>query len=173
MHRRVVGIESGLRRIVAGIKKPVPDTEMKPNAARRVAIASGFERNAEHLGRAADWQRARLDFTGQALRHDLGGIDRRIAELGEERKTADVILVAVAEDQRVGRRCQSDFGQAARRRTFAEIEHEALALRLDGKAGRPLFADPGHKPQRWPMPVHVRLNSRFNSCSFGQSPCQD
>src|ERR1700757_3223279 len=96
--RRVVDIKRGLRRIVAGVEETVADAEMEPDAARGVTVAPGFDRNAEHLGRAADWQRACLDLAGQTLRHDLGGIDRRIAEPGEKRETANVILMAVAQN---------------------------------------------------------------------------
>jgi hypothetical protein len=75
--------------------------------------------------------------------------------------------MAVAEDQRVGRGRQSDVWQQAWRRTFAKIEHQAFILRLDGKAGGALFADPRNKPQHWPMPVH-------DPCSFVWArACQD
>src|SRR5215472_16538874 len=152
--RRIVSIKGGLRRIVAGIEKTVADFEMKPDAARRMAVASGFEPDAENFGRATDWQRTGFDAARQALRHDLGGIDRWIAELGKKRKAADMILVAVAEDQCIGWRRQSDVRHASWRRTLAEIEHQAFASRLNGEAGRALFADPGNEPQRWAILIH-------------------
>ena len=58
-----------------------------------------------------------------------------------------MVLVAVAEDERIERAQTIDIGQKTRRRTFAKIEHEALAARLDQEARRALGADAGNEPQ--------------------------
>jgi len=81
-------------------------------------------------------------------------MDRRIAELGQKRKPADMVFVAVAEDQRVDGRDGGYIRQATGRRALAKIKQQPFALDLQGKAGRPFFADPGNKPQHRPIPIH-------------------
>jgi hypothetical protein len=76
--------------------------------------------------------------------------------------------MAVAQDQRIGGRSGGDLGQAAWRWTFAEIEHKALALCLDGKAGRTFLSDPGNKPQHRPIAVHIGSTPK----AFGWRPAK-
>ena len=64
----------------------------------------------------------------------------------EQRKAADVVLVAMAEHQCVDRADSVDFRKQAGRRAFAEIEHQPLAGGFEEKAGRPLGADAGNQP---------------------------
>ena len=40
---------------------------------------------------------------GNPRADDLGGVNRRVTKFGEERQTADMILVAVAEHERINR----------------------------------------------------------------------
>jgi hypothetical protein len=72
-----------------------------------------------------------------------------------------MILMAVAEHQRVKRPKAFDIGQEARRRAFAEIEHEALAGRFDDKAGWAFGANAGNKPQFIRSLAHRILLSRW------------
>jgi len=58
---------------------------MQPDAARRVAVAAGYNGNAKHIGCAAKRQHPRFDALGQSARDDVGGIDRRIAEFWQQR----------------------------------------------------------------------------------------
>jgi hypothetical protein len=69
-----------------------------------------------------------------------------MAKLGEKRQAADVVLVAVAEDQRVCRRSACDVRHQAGRRALAKVEDQPFAPSLNRKASRPLFADPGNEP---------------------------
>ena len=145
--RRVVGIERGFRRIIAGVKKAVADAEVQPDTARRVPVAAGGNGDAEHVGLAGDRQRPRGNGLGQTARDDLGRIDRRMAECRQERQAADMVFVAVAQNQRIDRADSGDVRQRARRRPFAEVEHEPLAGRFQKETGRPLFADARYQPQ--------------------------
>src|SRR5579864_4284383 len=65
-----------------------------------------------------------------------------------------MILMAVAEDQRVDRADAVDRGQGARRRTFAEVEHKPLAGNLEKEARGPLGANTGNQPQMVGSWVH-------------------
>ena len=66
-----------------------------------MAVAAGLDPDAEHLALAADRQRMDRAAGWQLLRRDLGREDRRVPDLREEREPADMVLVAVAEHQRI------------------------------------------------------------------------
>ncbi len=121
---------------------------MEPDAARRVAVAAGRHRDAEHLGFPADRQFLHGDALRQSAGDDLGGVDRRIADFPEQRQAADVVLVAVAQNHRIDAADAVEVGEAAGRRTFAEIEEEAFALGFEQERGRAFPADAGNEPQR-------------------------
>jgi hypothetical protein len=76
-----------------------------------------------------------------------------------------MILMAVAEHERVKRPHAFDVGQETWRRAFAQIEHDALAGRFDDKAGWAFGADAGNKPQR----VRSGAHSILLSCSAAAS----
>ena len=149
--RRIVGVKHQFRRKVAGVEQAVADGEAQPDAARRVAVAAGLDRDAEHLAAAANRQRPPGDAIGQSRADDFGGIDRRIAEFRQQRQPADMVLVAVAEHQRVDRANIVDLGQQPRRRALAEIEHQPLARRFDA----------GSRPAPWRRRRRSRPQSGF------------
>ena len=107
-----------------------------------MAVAPGLDRNAEHVGCAADRQWTSGNGLGQSPRDRFGGIDRRIAEFRQEGETADMVLVAVAQDDRVHRREPRDVRELAGRRPFANIEQKPLAAGFEEETGWPLAADP-------------------------------
>ena len=137
---------------------------MEPDAARRMAVASGLNRNAKHLAHPLDGQCACGETLGQSAGDDFGSVNRWITELCQKRQPADMVLMAVAEDQRVCWRDCGHIGQASRRRALAEVKHKAFAPGFDRKARRTLFADAGNESQQWPILVHYF----FNSNSFGR-----
>ena len=163
--RRIVGVEHRFRGKVAGVKKTVADGEAQPDAARRVTVAAGLDRDAEHVAAAADRQRPTGDAVGQRAQNDLGGIDRRIAEFRQQRQPADMVPVAVAEHQRVDRADIVDVRQQPRRRALAEIEHQPFACHFEQEAGRPLGADAGDQVQQSGFWAH-RIRPIFQ-CSMG------
>ena len=124
-------------------------------------VAAGGNGDAEHVGLAGDRQRPRGNGLGQTARDDLGRIDRRMAERRQERQAADMVAVTVAQNQRIDRADSGDVRQRARRRPFAEVEHEPLAGRFQKETGRPLFADARYQPQAARTHVHsIRLSTR-------------
>ena len=110
-----------------------------------MTVAAGGHVDAEHLAGAANRQRPHDQIFRQSARHNFGGVNWRVTKFVEERQAADVILVTVAEHERVKRPHIFDVGQEARRWAFTEVEHESLASRLDDKAGGAFGADAGNK----------------------------
>ena len=111
-----------------------------------MAVAARLHRDAQHFGAATDGQRPHGNVS-QSARDDVSGVDRRIAKLRQQRQAADMVLVAVAQHQRVDVADVVDVRQQTRRRSFAEVEHEALAVHFDQETGRPLHADARNDPQ--------------------------
>jgi hypothetical protein len=116
-----------------------------------MTVAARGHFDADHLSVAADWQRPQRETLRQSARHDFGRVNQRVTKFPEQRQTADVILVAVTEHERINRTKAIDIGQEAWRRTFADVEHQPLTGRFDHKAGRTFAADAGDEAQCvWP-----------------------
>ena len=65
--RRIVGVKHRFRRKVAGVEQAIADSEAQPDAARRVAVAAGLDRDAEHIATAANRQTLPLNGDASAL----------------------------------------------------------------------------------------------------------
>jgi hypothetical protein len=119
-----------------------------------MAVASGLDRNPKDLAYPTDRQRPRSESVGQSAANDSGSVNWRITKLRQKRQSADMVLVAVAKDQRIRRRDCGNIGQVSRRRALAEVKHKAFAPRFDREARRAFSANAGNKPQQRPILVH-------------------
>ena len=72
-----------------------------------------------------------------------------------------MVLVAMAEDQRIDRPHGIDIGQKPGRRPFAEVEHQPPAAGLKQEAGRALGADAGDQPQCGRSMAHRTVHPHF------------
>jgi len=122
-----------------------------------MAVAAGENLDARNFTQTAHRQRPDVEPLGQIAADDGGSVDRRIAEPLQKREPADMVLVAVAEHQRIERTKVVDIGQKPRRRTLAEVKHDAFAARFEHKAGWALGADARNQPQRAGFCAHEGL----------------
>ena len=106
-------------------------------------VAAGLDAHAHDIGDAADWQRPRRDLSRHSAGHHLCGVDRRVADFRQQRQSAGVILVAVADDQGIDRPHVVDLREEARLRPIAEVEQEPPAAALDEETGRAFAAEAG------------------------------
>ncbi len=154
--RRIVGIERRFRRSNRRYRE---SRRRRRNAARRRPAHGRCGRSSTAMPStsaiAADRQRPHGDRLRQAARDDLGGVDRRIAELRQQRQAADMVPVAVAEDERVdpadgrpGPATAPGGGPSPR------SSRSRLPASLEQEAGRPLPADAGYEPQRTGAFIH-------------------
>jgi hypothetical protein len=66
-----------------------------------MTVAAGRHFDSQHFARAADRQRSHRQTLRQSARHDFGRVNGRVTKFCEQRQATDVILVAVAEHERV------------------------------------------------------------------------
>jgi hypothetical protein len=75
-----------------------------------MAVAPGLDRNTKHLAYPPYRQRLRSESVAQGAGDHFGCVNRRITKLRQKRQSADMVLVAVAKDQRVRWRDCGDIG---------------------------------------------------------------
>ena len=72
---------------------------------------------------------------GKPAQHRLGGVDRRHADPIQKPQCAAVIIVPMAEDDRIDPPDRAEIRQAAGLGAFAAIEQQALSVRFDHEGG--------------------------------------